>query len=245
MIALAVLGGGLTTSGTAALLARRGYRRPQRAVVVIVFPGAIMSLSWLGPDLLALGFVLWGLYFLEQHRLGFAVGLFAAAALTREVTLLVPAALALHALVIERSFRRAVIIALPALALVAWLLVVHARLGYFPWDAGVARLAPPWSGMVKAVDNWSVGDVVLSMANYLLLIIVVKRPRDAYSWVIGAVLLFSLVLGWNVWEQWRHVGRVFLLAQVLALVMVLTWSVVPRPPPVRSGAPVADRGPAG
>jgi hypothetical protein len=239
MIVLAIVGGTLAASGTAALLAQRGYARPVRGVAVLVFPGAIMSLSWLGPDLLALGLVLWGLYSFRRERWVLAVACFTLAALAREFTLLVPAVLALHALLVGRSLPRAIIAGLPAIGFAAWMVVLYSHLGAFPWDAGADRLGAPFVGIGGALEFWSAADAVLNLANYLLVIIVIRRPRDPLSWVIAAVLAFSLTLGSNVWAHWRHVGRVFLLAQALAFVVVLAWQAPRRPPrqPVPSTRP--------
>src|SRR5438874_8479220 len=109
---------------------------PDRMTLAFVLNPAVVTAVFMdASDALAIALVLCGLVlYLERSRpgrLGWAAAAFAAAALTKEISLLAPAALAASAVLRRRDWRPSVALTLPAVAVTAmWAIYVRARLGW-------------------------------------------------------------------------------------------------------------------
>jgi hypothetical protein len=220
LLAIAAASATLMVTAFALLLHDRGFRRPMYAVALLALPASLASLSWLGPDLAAIGLATLGVRLWPSRRWG-AIALFAVAALWRETALLVPAGLAVYEIVMRRDLRSALQLSLSAVPLAAWLVVVHQRLGAWPWDAGNGRLGFPVAGLLDAMDHWGAVDGLQALALVALGVLAVLRRRDPLAWVVLVTIAFGLVLGWDVWKQIRDIGRVLLPAFAYGLVVLV------------------------
>lgn len=221
--ALAVLssfGAGLAAAGAGALLRRRG-RSEWWGLVVLVLPGAPHTLAFLGPELLMLGFVLWGLAAWEEDRQPVAVALFCARVLTRESALLVAAGLALQ-LAVNRRLGAALRLTPIPLVLAAWLAVLRLRLGAWPWDASAGRLGPPLVGFLENVTaRWTVQNagVLLLYAVAVTGALLVAR-RDHLTLIVVVHVAFATLMGRYVWHEVLGHARVLLPMCVIAVIAV-------------------------
>jgi hypothetical protein len=221
LVVWAIVGGGLAVGAVAALLASRSGPRPELALLMLVLPGALLATSWLGPELLGVGLLALAWRWWERWPAA-AVAAFTLAALVRESMLVVPAALALWTIVVARDVRRALFLVVPAAVLAAWLVVVHARFGWWPSAANTGRLGPPLAGLADALPQLSVVDVAIVAVNAALVIVVVRYRRDPLAWAIAASLALALCAGWDVWLNRGSINRVLLPAQVFAGVLLAT-----------------------
>jgi hypothetical protein len=153
-------------------------------------------------DALAIALVVCGLaLYLERDRpgrLAWAAAAFAAAALTKEITLLAPAALAVAAVARRRDWRTAATIVGPgAIATAAWAVYVRARLG---WPSTkVEELTGPLRGFFDAYrkgwrpfGDWGHMAVAIGMG-LVCVAVVAAGVRDRRSDVLVAALPFALL----------------------------------------------------
>jgi hypothetical protein len=232
MLALTI-GSAALLAVVAARLAGDLGRRVEAAPLVLLAPGAMVVLGWTGVELLAAGLGLAGAASWLAGRRGLAVALLAAAALSRETLLVVPAALAAADLLgpcaLRRSWRRVTPLAVAPLAWAGWVLVVHARLGSWPGDAGAARIGLPFGSVLEAASHWGPVDVVVLAVTVGLGVVGWRRLDRAWRWIIGAHGVLATTLGVEVLQTWVGFSRVLLPVTVLGIVALL-----PRAP--------ADRG---
>lgn len=239
LVALSVAGFVALASTAAALLVRRGASALW-ALFVVLWPGTLMTLSWTGPEGLGTAAALAGFGLWQTERRRWAIVALVAAALLRESLLLVPLAIAAHALVVgRRPIRTIAPLALPVVAYAAWVGIVWLRLDALPSDAGRGRLAAPLAGLADAASAWSSADIACAVVlGALGTAALVLGRRDAAGWVAGAFTLASLVFGAEVWARFEDFGRV-LLPIVAFGVLVIVPLVVRRPstPAARPGVP--------
>jgi hypothetical protein len=187
----------------------------------------MVVLGWTGVEVLATALGLAGALAWIDRRTRTAVLLLTLAALSRETLLLVPAALAACDLwTARRTLGRTAIVrvaplTLPFVAWAAWVLVVHARLGYWPSDAGTARLGLPLGGIVQAMGEWGLLDLLIAVVLWGLGIVACARLGRPWSWVVGAHVLFASMLGVDVLRSWLDFSRVLLPTSVLGIVALL------------------------
>jgi hypothetical protein len=203
---------------------------PLWAFAVLVTPGALVTLDWTGPECLGTAVALIGFGLWRDGRYRPALIPLVVAALCRESLLLVPLALAAHALVIERRRVRAVLpLGLPFLAYATWVGVVWLRLDALPSDAGRGRLALPFTGILDAVGAWSLADLafaaILVLAGVLAVVIGNKDPA---GWAAGSFLLASLVFGAEVWARVEDFSRVLLPVVAFAVIVVVPHRMAAR-----------------
>lgn len=240
LLVLAVAGFVALATVAAALLRRRGAPALW-ALAVVLWPGTLMTLAWTGPEGLGTAAALGGFGLWQAERRHWAIVALVAAGLLRESLLLVPVAMAAHALVVERRPLRAVVpLATPIAVYAAWVGVVWLRLDALPSDAGRGRLAAPLTGLLDAASGWSGADLVCAALLGLLggAALVLGR-RDAAGWVACAFALASLMFGAEVWARLEDFGRVLL--PVVAFAVLVLAPRVGR----RAGAPVAVAGAVG
>jgi hypothetical protein len=226
LAAATVAGAGLA-SGAAAVLLERRRARPWWALALLVAPPSLVALSWLTPELLALGLGLAGLLLWRgpRRRPALAAVLLAAAVLTRETMLVMVLAMAVaeawHRP--RRRLRRLAPLALPVAALVGWAAVVRARLGWWPWSAAQRRLGAPIRGLAGAVPTWRGGAswAALAAAVVLAVACVATRPRTMETAIVIAYAAFALVMGSNVWLRWQDFSRPLLPLYALAILAIV------------------------
>jgi hypothetical protein len=225
----------------AAELARRSGRRVDLAPLVLVAPGALVVLGWTGVELLATALALAGVLAWQDRRRGLAVALMAAAALGRETMLLVPLALgACEWWAAGHHVRRAAVarvapLAVPAVAWGSWVWVVHARIGWWPGDAGAARLGLPLGGLAEAIGRWGLLELVVAVATWGLAAAACLRLGRPWGWIVVAHAAFASLLGSDVLRTWVGFSRVLLPVAVLGVVALLPVEPVAADPP-QSGA---------
>ena len=226
-LAIAVaLSAGFAAASCGAMLARRGAS-PGLGLAVILLPGSLIVLRGFGPELLALGFGVLGLMAFEDRKITAAAVAFAAATLSRESLILLPAGLAVYAIVTERRARdAAIVVALPLAALLAWWVVVHAHVQAWPWDAGNDRIAPPWHGLVPGIRAWStlLDPLFAGLTLLIPALAVARRRSDPAAWAAAFSIPFALVMGSDVWRTWESFGRPVLPVFALGLISLLTRS---------------------
>lgn len=232
LVLLSIAGFAALGAAVAWLLARRGAS-VLWALLVLLSPGAMVTLDWTGPEALGtaaalLGFGLW----MDERRRPALVAL-VAAGLLRESLLLVPVAMAAHALLLERrSWRSVAPLATPLVSYAAWVALVRLRLDALPSDAGQGRLAAPFTGLLKATDGWGAGDlaVALLIVGVGAAAVAVGRKEPA-AWTAGAYVLASFTFGSEVWRRVEDFGRVLLPVLAFGVLVVAPALVAGRTAP--------------
>ena len=236
LMALTVLGAGLlTTAG--ALLAGVVRRRGDLATVTVLAPGSVAVLAHVGPEGLGTGLAILGVLLWTRAPRS-SLLLLTMAVLTRETLVLFPVALGIVEL--SRGRRRGLWpLVMPAGTWLAWILVVHARLGAWPSEGGASRLSFPLAGLIESVERWSVLDASLFTAGAVLAAAAVGRMRGVWRFVAVAHLGLAAVMGPEVWAAWEGFGRVLLPLHLIGIVALLPRAVaggrvlLPQAPPVR------------
>jgi hypothetical protein len=164
--------------------------------------------------------------------------LLALAGLTRETMLIVPAVLIGIDLLAGRR-REVLPLLVPFLALAAWIVILWVRLGALPTDAGSGRLSAPFIGVLEGLANAtkSGGIVFALLFAAIVIVAVLKAPRDPLTAIALAYIAFGLVMGPLVWVSWEYFGRVLLPGVAfgfVALIGSLGDRPVPRPVVMRS-----------
>jgi hypothetical protein len=201
--------------------------------------GALHSVRQSLTDLPALLLVAGAMMLIERGRLRSGVGLIAAAALTRETSVLAAAGPASIDWRQPRAWVRNIVIGLAVIApLVLWLLYVRHRFG--SGDAGTSNFTVPllgwlrkWPEIAREYEHpafhWLVTTTLLAtigVTAQAVFFFVYRRFADAW-WRIGAVhVVMALCLGRAVWEG--HPGsftRVLLPMSLAFAVCAVRWRV--------------------
>ena len=196
-------------------------------------PGTYASLAYFGPELLGLALVVWGaISWTDPHRRRSlsAIALFSLAGLTRETFLLVPVALALLALGKGR-FRDAATLATSGFAWLLWVVIVHARAGAWPTDAGQGRLTRPFQGLLDALHQGSASAILpyALLGGLLALSVFILCRDDVLSVVVLVHAAFAALLGERVWIDWQYYARVLLPLYALGFVALIGHVLTPQP----------------
>jgi hypothetical protein len=231
---LEMLGCGLAAGAVAGLLRRRGAN-PWFALAVI--PAGMAAVDGLTPELLALGFGAAGVAAWEKRRPGWAALWLVAAGLTRETMLIVPAVLAVEAVVrtwrgpmrgserdeLQGLAREVAPLAAPFVAFGAWALVIRLRLGAWPADGSHGRIGRPFAGLLDAARTWSspAEFVWLGLAVVLIAVALLRARRDHLTWIAASYAGFALILGPDVWAQWKDFTRTLLPLYAFAAVAII------------------------
>ena len=225
LVLLSLVGFALLGAVTASLLEDRGAPG-ELGLLVLLTPGALVTLDWTGPECIATAAAMIGLGLWGCHRHRWAVSALVAAVLFRESLLVVPVAIAAHALIVDRRPWRVLSpLTVPFLAYVGWLAAVWLRLDALPSDAGRGRLAAPFAGMVDAASGWGAADIVCAtlILGVGIAAAVVGR-RDPAGWVAGGFVLAALFFGADVWARLEDFSRVLLpVVSFSAVVLLPSW----------------------
>jgi hypothetical protein len=231
-----VVGGAAVAVGACAEMLRRRRREPLLALAVLLMPGMSSSLSGLTTEPVALALLTLGLlaWQADRRRVVLAVVWFSLAALSRESSLFVPAALA----VIEASnargdprgawARRAAPLVAPFAVYLGWIVLLRARLGAWPFAGSNGSLDEvPFRGLVHALGGfadptrswlWLLVGVALVMAA------LARRRRDELSLLVVAYGLFAAFISAGVWHRWQDFSRPLLPLYAYGVLIALTWA---------------------
>lgn len=223
---------GLLVAASVFLAVRLG-RDPKRAWVVAVMPGALLSIVLLTPDSLPVALAVLGVYWwlggTARDRI-LAVAAFVAAALGRELLVLVPAVLALNQLLIGRvQLRRVLPLGLPLAASAGWIGSLRVRYGIWPTAADqVERVGLPFTGWMHALDHIEpLAWLSYALAVVLLALAFRRDVRSPLTWIAASFALLTAVIGENVLSTEPY--RPLLCLWVFAVIVIL--------PPPPSGVP--------
>jgi hypothetical protein len=206
-------------------------------LIAIVNAGALASLLFLTPDMLALALGLAGVALTLRSRIVPAVLVFALAALTKEVYLLVPWALAIC--LWRRSVDRQAVLALamvPPLPLALWSSWVTRVVPDVATT--VANLGTPFNGFAQAVRYW-VGvesnpvEIWLGAVISLTLVASIVALRIGPSTPLRAIVVAWLALGCfatvQVWGKPNNAARVFAMLWPLSILLIGQRAAVTAP----------------
>lgn len=129
----------------AALLSARGLSG-WWALVYLAYGGTLFAFRLNLAEPLCFLLILLALVALEHDQSGRSVWWLILAALTKELALVGAAALAVHALLSRRWLRAVVLFSIPLLVWLAWLAVLRAVFGVWPWIYPAAHLEYPLAG---------------------------------------------------------------------------------------------------
>lgn len=220
LIGLTVASVGVLVGVLATALQRSGAP-PFLALVVLLTPGVMADLVFIGPEVLATALGV-GAYLRLRRRSEVpwsVVALFAAAGLFRESLLLFPAVLALMALA-ERRPGPAFRLAAAAVPYVAWVVSLRARIGAWPAGSAVeGRLTlVPFAGLVEELPGWvsiTAGQVAI-LGGIVLLGLATTRDRQMRALMVAHVAMAAF-MGPTIWMRAEGVGRTMLPLGVLAI----------------------------
>ena len=192
------------------------------AIVVVLIPAVVMQFLNPAIEALALGLAAFGLVlWTGRTRTGWPRRCCSRwRRSTRETMIIVPAVLALEALVRRRASLRdlALLLITPA-AYVAWAAVVQLRFGSLGTNGNVG---PPLRGFLIAVPYWTLEDwIMLALLAAVSIAGVVKDRRSTLAHLIVAYWLFAVVMSELVWEDWTFFSRLLLPTTVLAIVILI------------------------
>lgn len=207
---------------TAAAIGRAGGP-PLAALVLLITPGVLTDLTFVGPEALGTLLLLVGLaaWSRSPRATVLAVGAFALAGLCRETMLLVPAALVGREL-LGRRLRPASVLALSAAPYAAWVVTLRVVLGSWPVGTVDGRVSlVPFAGLAEEAAGWPPGEVAAIGLTVALGLAGLSWGRDPVlrAALLSQVLLMA-VLGAPVWARSADVGRVLLPFAALGLVSV-------------------------
>jgi hypothetical protein len=213
LVPWAMLGVNLAAAAVSAvILGSLASRRGASAMAAIVLILSFNYLIGLRLDLnepLAFALALMGLYAYERDRLPAAVAAFAAAGLTKEVSLALPLGLAAWLLLSRRWKTSLAIMAGSVGPYLAWGLVVGLWLGQMPFGSlPVGPTFPPFIGL-RSVAGAATRTLIL-------------------LWVVGPAILAGLGALWQVFraprsDASRDAAMVLANAGVIASLPVVTW----------------------
>jgi hypothetical protein len=222
----------MVAAGAVAL--RRLGAPPALAALLLVLPGSLADITFVGPEamgcaLLVAGVLAWTRPSPSRRSILLALAAFGLAGLGRETLLVVPAALALHELVRGR-LRPTALLAVTAAPYVAWVMVLRAIVGSWPVGTVSGRLRViPFAGLVEAAASWPPGEVLAIGGTVALAVAGLALGRDpVWRVAVGANLVLAAALGEPVWARSADVGRVLLPGAVLGLIALVTrWRPSP------------------
>jgi hypothetical protein len=210
----------------ARLLERRGVS-PWLAFLVAFYPGMFLSVARDLNEPVAFAALALGLLVLDwasPRRVVAAASVFAAAGLARETTLLFPLILAACEAWRSRRLWLPAVLGLSAVPYAAWSAVLLTVLPVAGGRPGLARY--PLQGAVAA-PQFQLFQWLFVVAPLLLMALVLAttaftRPRTAtaFTWLLGAEILLSSMLGPASFGEWTSSSRLqigVLLAALLAL----------------------------
>jgi hypothetical protein len=200
--------------------------RGEWVLIAILNAGALASLLFLTPDMLALALGLAGVALTLRSRIVAAALVFALAALTKEVYLLVPWALAIYLWRRNRYASRALAV-VPPLPLALWSSWVARVVPDV--TTTVANLGTPFNGFAQAVQYWvsvesNPVEISLGAVISLTLVASIVALRIGPSSPLRAIVVAWLALGCfatvQVWGKPNNAARVFAMLWPLSILLI-------------------------
>lgn len=203
LVVVNVLAMGLGTLGTARVATRIGGS-PWWGLAFVANFGLLYTVTNDDAGIVAAALVMWAVAMVYEEHLGIAIGLLAAATLTREVMIL--CALGLAAWLWLRGRRRASLTALlvPALSIGSWILYLRWQLG--PDETGPGAIGWPLVGLVRALPDW-LSDPAVALAGIAVLVIMVlfvmrwAQTRTPLGWMFIGFVPLATVMTDRVWRE--------------------------------------------
>ena len=219
---------GLATVAIADLSFQLNVR--EAVFVAAVNAGALVSLLLLTADVLALALALGGISLALRWRTGWAVAALALAALTKEVYVLVPWALAAWRWNERQRGDALALAVLPVLPIVAWSGWVATSL---PGIAtAVANVGMPFVGFFEAVSVWVSQErnpVELFLAAFTGLTFVGASAMLAVGrikvlrWLVAPWVALGCFATLEVWGKPNNAARVFAILWPLSILLLSDW----------------------
>jgi len=196
-------------------IARRHGRKWWLGPLLLFLPGSLAALKGSASEVVALTLLAAGvLIWLQRPRaLLIPVVFFAAAGLTRETSLLVPAGLGLALLVegrLRSDWRRALALAVTPAPWLAWTVVVRLRFGAWAFAAHEGRLGYPFAGLVHAASAWTTADWLAVALLAVACVVGLCQPSPELRGVVAANMVLAVLMGPLVWVGWQEFARVLL-----------------------------------
>lgn len=214
-------------------------RHPTYPVAAVALPGVLASVVYPGLcEPLAYALALFGLArWLTGDRL-VAVVCFSLAAITRETTLLIPAAVAMDHLVRTRRVRGVLPLVVPPAVYAAWVGLVRLRVGALP--TGGAQFSPPLTGLATSIPGWGPMEWLTAGVTVAAAAFALRTGPSAIRWIVAAHLVLFACLNPIVADDWWAFGRVTLPIGLLALACL--GSPLTAEQPTRDQSPERGRG---
>ena len=196
-------------------------------LVAAVNAGALVSLLLLTADVLALALALTGIALALRSRTGWAVTALALAALTKEVYLLVPWAMAAWSGGERRRGPAVALAVLPVLPIAAWSGWVAMSMPSAA--AAVENVGMPLVGLVEAISTWvrqERNPVELSLAALVVVTFVAATVMLAVGrtsvlrWLIAPWVALGCVSTLEVWGKPNNAARVFAILWPLSVLLL-------------------------
>ncbi len=192
----------------------------------LAFPGnlgLIFGLTIDAADILAAAFAIWAIALLYEDRFAPAVGVLAAAALTREVMIVVAVGAAVWLWTAGRRRHALYAIGVPALALGIWDVYLRMRLG--PDQPGVNAIGWPFVGLARAIPDWWGDPTVLAagvsvIAFTLMYVFRWWKVRSLLGWAFLGFVPLAVTMTAKVW------GPIFDFTRALAPLLTATILLV-------------------
>lgn len=195
-------------------------------------PALISELSIDGAGIVALAFVVGGVLALVKGRVGLAMGLLAAACLTREVMLLAVAGLSTWLWLDYRRSQAVKLAVVPAVVVLSWGAYVRIRLPNGMGLAEVQEIGAPFAGLFEAGQRW-LDDPRFMLVGALIAVCLglfasqlIRGRRDALAWASIGFVPMAVLLTAQVWTASFDIARA--VSPVLTALVVNPSSVRPR-----------------
>jgi hypothetical protein len=222
-VAMTCLGIGFLAA-TSVLLADRLGRVRRYGALTVLLPGSLLVGLILGPEPLAVGFAVLGVYWWlgSPRRLGLAVVMFTLGVLCRDTLLLVPVAVGACDLVYRRRpLREIAPLAVAPITYAAWVVSLRVRFGYWPTQADASsRLGPPFVGWFHAIPHLDALSAASFVLGAVLVVIAIRRDRSSpLTWCVAAGALSTIFYGTDVLatESYRPLLALYVFGVIMAL----------------------------
>lgn len=222
-------------------LAREVGGGGDRLLLALGAPGILAALLYPGvSEPLAVALALWGTArWLRKDRWA-AAAAFAAAALCRETMLLFPFALGLAHLASHRRLRGAGPLLVAPAAYVAWVAVVHARIGAWP-SSGGDQLTLPFAGLLGVVGSWGPMEWAALAITVAGGVAAWRWGSTSVRWIVAVNAAFAACMSEVVYAEWWAFGRLTLPIVLLGVAVLPAVPATDAPAAADGADPATER----